>query len=130
MVVLSPCPTTARTVELHEDQVPDFDVAGIVVAEGHVDAGGLGGFDAHVVENFGTRAAGAGFAHLPEIVLEPVLEDAILRNAGFDPELLGFVVARNAVCAFEDRDVEAVFGNAEPLRAGDQLPGELRWRRA
>ena len=36
----------------------------------------------------------------------------------------GFVVARNAVCAFEDGDVEAVFGDAEPLGAGDQLPGE------
>ena len=27
-------------------------------------------------------------------------------------------------CAFEDGDVEAVFGDAEPLGAGDQFPGE------
>ena len=89
-----------------------------------IDAGSLGGFDAHVVEDLGARAAGAGFAHLPEIVLQAVLEDALLGDAGLDPELLGFVVARHAVCAFEDGDVEPVFGDAEPLRAGDQFPGE------
>ncbi len=56
---------------------------------------------------------------------EAVLEDALLGHAGFDPELLGLVVARHAVGALEDRHVEAVLGDAEPLGAGDQLPGEF-----
>ncbi len=87
--------------------------------------GRLGGLDAHVVEDLGARSAGAGLAHLPEVVFEAVLEDALLGHAGFDPVVLGFVVARDIVRAFKDGDVEAVLGNAEPLLARDQLPGEL-----
>ncbi len=95
------------------------------MAEGLIDAGILGGLDAHVVEDLGAGAAGAGFAHLPEIVFQAVLKDALFGDAGFDPETLGFVVARHAVRAFKNRDVKAVLGNAEPLGAGHQLPGEF-----
>ena len=39
---------------------------------------------------------------------------------------LGFVVARDAVggVALEDGHIQPVFGDAEPLLAGDQLPGK------
>ena len=59
-----------RAVELHEDEVPDLDVAGVVLAERQIDAGRLRSFDAHVVEDLGAGAAGPGLAHLPEIVLQ------------------------------------------------------------
>jgi len=112
------------TVELHEDQVPDFDVAGVVVAEGLVDSRMFRGFHAHVIEDFGARAAGAGFAHLPEVVFQAVLEDALLGHAGLNPVAPGLVVPRHTVSAFEYGHVQTVLGDAEPLGAGDQFPGE------
>jgi hypothetical protein len=113
-----------RAVKLHEDQVPNLHVAGVVLAEGLVDARVLGGFQAHVVKNLRAGAAGAGLAHLPEVVLEAVLLDASLGHAGVDPEILGLGVAGHAVRTLKDGDVEALFGDAQPLRAGDQFPGE------
>ena len=54
-------------VELHEDQVPDLDVAVAVgVRRTGRTARDLG---AMVVEDLGTGAAGAGVAHGPEVVL-------------------------------------------------------------
>src|SRR3974390_1687575 len=115
----------AIAVELHEDEVPDLDVAGFVFSEAKIDAGSLGGFDSHVVKDLGARAAGARFAHLPEVVLDAVLADALLGNTNRDPVLLGLVVAGNVSSPFEDGDVEAVLWNAEPVWAGDEFPGEL-----
>jgi hypothetical protein len=106
-------------VVLHEDQVPDFDeTAAGVAGKDFVLMARLGRAGTHVVVNFGARAAGAGVAHLPEIVLLVQAEDAFLRHArDLLPEALGFVVLA------ENRDVEAILGQAVVL--GDQVPGEL-----
>ena len=78
----------------------------------------LGGFGAEIVVDLRARAARAGLAHLPEIVLLVEAEDAALGHAGdFLPELFGLVVLA------EDGDVELVLGQAVVL--GDQVPGEL-----
>ncbi len=50
--------------------------------------------------------------------------DAFFGDASFDPVAFGLGVARHAIRAFKDGHVEAVLGDAEPLLAGDQLPGE------
>ena len=56
----------AVTVILHKHQIPDFNVT---IAFG-IGRTGRATFDARsmVIKNFGTRAAGAGIAHLPEII--------------------------------------------------------------
>ncbi len=107
-------------IVLHEDEVPDFDKASAgIIGELLVFAAGFGGFDAEIVMNFGARAAGAGFAHLPEVVLLIEAEDAAFGNAGdFLPKHLGFIIFA------EDGDVELVFG--ETVVLGDQLPRDTR----
>jgi hypothetical protein len=50
--------------------------------------------------------------------------NALRRNVLATPKLISLFVPRNAFLAFEDGDVELVFGNPEPLRGGDQLPGK------
>ena len=106
-------------IVLHEDEIPDLDEAAAgVVRKLFVLAAGFRGFDAKVVVDLGARTAGAGLAHLPEVILLVQAEDAALRNARhLLPELLGFVVLA------EDGDVEAVLGEAVVL--GDEVPGEL-----
>jgi hypothetical protein len=67
-------------IELHEDEVPDFDeaVAVFVRAAGRA----AGDVVAVVVENLGTRAAGAGITHLPEIVLGGDADDFMIGESG------------------------------------------------
>src|SRR5882672_7480284 len=48
----------AYAVELHEHQVPDFDVAAALAAEFAVGVTLIGSGGAHVVVNFAARAAG------------------------------------------------------------------------
>src|SRR5690606_16371445 len=84
-------------LELHENEVPDFDVA-IAVFFGrtrrpapHVVA--------VVVENFGARAARTGVGHLPEVVgriacalVVANAHDTLARHADFvGPDVVGFV---------------------------------------
>ena len=80
--------------------------------------------DAHVVMDFRARPAGAGFAHLPEIVLHAEREDAVGGNIQGAPAIVSFLVARNVGLrgrlAFKDRHVELFAGNGEIL--GDQFP--------
>ena len=78
---------------------------------------------AHVVMNFAAWAAGAGVAHLPEVVFRAHLKDAIFRHALRDPEVIGFGIARHTTFALEDRDVQLVFVDPKPFRRSDQLPG-------
>ena len=106
-------------VELHEDEVPDFDEATAAVeGEGFVFAAGLGGFGAEVVVDFRAGSAGAGIAHLPEVISFVEAEDAGFGDAGDGlPERFGFVVFA------ENGDVEAVF--IEAVIFGDEVPGEL-----
>ena len=68
-------------VELHEDQVPDLDVARLVLTKRLVDARSLRGLDAHVVEDFRTRPARAGVAHLPKIIFRPALVNSLSGHA-------------------------------------------------
>ena len=67
-------------VELHEDEVPDFDkaVAVLVRTAGRP----AGDRRAVVVEDFGARAARAGVAHRPEIVRGRDADDLLLGQAG------------------------------------------------
>ena len=100
-------------VELHEDEVPDFDVAAALAGEFALSGGALGEFavaggDAHVVVDLRAGAAGAGVAHLPEVFLHAQFEDALGLDAGLEPEVVGFVVARDAILSAEDGDVELV----------------------
>ncbi len=63
-------------IELHEDEVPDFDVAAAVAGKRAVSRCAIwrsrvvNGCDAHIVENFAAGAAGAGVAHGPEIIFQ------------------------------------------------------------
>src|SRR5690606_31775920 len=56
----------ARTIELHEDEVPDFDVTVAVLARRAWRASR--NIRPVVVEDFAAWTAGAGIAHRPEIV--------------------------------------------------------------
>src|SRR5580704_5013540 len=59
-----------KLIELHEDQVPDFDeTASAIEGELFVFAAGFGGFGTQIVMDFRAWAAGAGIAHLPEVIL-------------------------------------------------------------
>src|SRR6266481_1369764 len=57
----------ADAIELHEHQVPDFDVAAAFAAEFAVGVTLIRGCGAHVVVNFAAWAARAGIAHGPEV---------------------------------------------------------------
>ena len=109
-------------VELHEDEVPDFDVAAAVAGEGTVGVSLIGSGDAHVVVNLAAGAAGTGVAHLPEIVFQAHLVDAILGHALRNPEVVGFRVAIEAAFAVENGHVQFFFVDAEPFARGDQFP--------
>lgn len=70
-----------------------------------------------VEEDFRTRAARAGVAHLPEIVRGRNPDDFRIRQADLLPEIIGLVVLGI------DRDQQAVLG--QTIFLGDQIPGEL-----
>src|SRR5881398_32581 len=121
---------TARVaVELHEDEVPDFDVAAAIAREFAIGVALIRGGGAHVVMNFAARATRAGVAHGPEILLQAGnAEDAVSRDFLFEPEAFGFFVyaqraARSGFRAAKDGDVKFVFVDAKPLRRSNQFPG-------
>ena len=106
-------------VVLHEHQVPDFDVA-VAVRLGRAgraagDAGTV------IVENLAARAAGAGVAHLPEIVraaagLVADARDAVFGHLDFVcPDGVGLVVG------LVDSDPQLVLGQF--VHRGEQIPG-------
>ena len=111
-------------VELHEHQIPDFDVA---VAVGVRRAGRTAGdFRAMVVEDFRTGTAGAGVAHRPEVVAFVTLAagfvadagDAVARNLDLlGPDLIRLVVG------LVDRDPQLVCRH--PQNPGQEFPGEV-----
>ena len=105
------------TVELHEDEIPDLDVAGHLGRERIIRLPRLEAIGAVVVEDFRARPAGPGVAHLPKVVLLAAPLDALQRDSrDLRPEPLGIVVIA------EDGDIQPVFGQAVDLR--DQFPGE------
>ena len=67
-------------------------------------AAGLGCFRAEIVMDLRARTAGAGLAHLPEVILLVETENAVLRNArDLLPQFFGFVIFA------ENGDVQFVF---------------------
>src|SRR5262249_49433485 len=92
-----------------EDVVPDFDLR--IVAAAAAD-----------VIDLRAAPAGSSVAHLPEVVVEAELEDAIRGHAELPPHIIGFVVPGDAVLALEDRDDEPVRIHLPDV--GEQRPRE------
>ena len=103
-------------LELHEDEVPYFDIA---VAVGVGAAGRAAGDGrAVVVEEFRTRAAGTGVAHRPEIVRGGDAHDTLFGQArDLAPQV------ESPVVVAVDGGPEAV--PVEPQFAGDQSPRQF-----
>src|ERR1700757_2271892 len=68
-------------------------------------------------------AARPGAAHLPEIVFQAKLENAIFRNSLCNPQVVCFSITRHAAFTVEYGRESFVFRNSEPLGRSDQLPG-------
>ena len=122
-----------RRLILHEDEVPDFDVAAAFTGKLAIDVAFFRGYSAHVVENFAARAAGAGIAHGPEIISsstgkrcapqEPRARANIFpppRRASSSKPSSNDAAATVGVAEY--RYVELILGNAKPIWRGDQLP--------
>ncbi len=103
-------------LELHEDVVPDLQVAVLVGYRAAFPAV-LG---AAVVVDLGAGAARARHAHVPVVVGEPAALDALDRNADLVvPDVVGLVVV------VVDGDPEALLGEPEAalgLGPGEELP--------
>src|SRR5882762_9049914 len=83
----------AYAIELHEHEVPDFDIAATFAAEFAVGVALIGGCGAHVVVNFAARAAGAGVAHGPEVFFKAGnRNDAIFWRTDVHPQVQGLFV--------------------------------------
>ena len=75
---------------LHENDVPDFDET-VAVFFGR-SRRATPDVVAVIVEDLSTRAAGAGRAHLPEVVGRRDANDPVFRNADFLPDFKGFII--------------------------------------
>lgn len=110
---------TVAALVLHEDQVPDLQVA--LAVDGRAALLAVRG--AAVVVDLRARAARAGDAHRPEVVLHAEALDALGRHADdVPPDLLGLVVV------LVDGDPELLLLQAVATvrdGGGEQLPGEL-----
>jgi hypothetical protein len=107
---------------LHEDEVPELDHAVGVVA-GAVRVGAEVG--AAVVVELGARPARTRGAGLPEVVLAPEEDDAVVGDADRAPHLdgLGVGAEPQPLVAAEDGDPDLVRFEAKALRG--ELPGVL-----
>ena len=111
----------AVVVELGEDDVPDLHIAVAVAADG---AAGLAAavLFAAVVVNFRAGAARTG-AVLPEVVLLAELEDAVLGDTDLlVPDAERLVVSGRGLVAGENRGIQAVRVEADPLGARQEFP--------
>src|SRR5690606_35223271 len=99
---------------LHEDQVPDLDVAIQIVpfAAGRT----AGNIFPVVVEDFGTGPAGTGVPHLPEVVFIEAGEALWIDAHLLDPDIGRLIVTH------VHRHPQALRGQLEDL--GQDLPGE------
>ena len=93
-IVVSRQPASWRkAVELHEDEIPDFDVAAAIAGEFAIGVALFGSGGAHVVMDFAARSAGAGIAHGPEVFLQPRNgENAVSGNILRQPKTFRFFV--------------------------------------
>src|SRR5262245_20971028 len=96
------------SVELHEDQIPDLDVAAAFAREGTVRMTQLAGFKSKVVMDLRARSARSRLAHLPEVVFFVEPDDAISSDARTSgPKFGGRVVfSENGHPQFVDRQFE------------------------
>src|SRR5258708_126215 len=62
--------TFGVAIELHEYEVPYFNVATAVAGKLALGVAEIGSGGAHVVMNFAARTAGARISHLPEVFFE------------------------------------------------------------
>ena len=109
-------------VELHENDVPDLDVAVAVFFRAARRA--APDVIAVIVENLGARAAWAGVAHLPEVVGSErralVVADADNALGRYADLLLPDV--ERFVIGFIHGDPQSLFRQVEPVFTGQQFP--------
>ena len=112
-------------VKLHKHAVPDFDKAVAVFFCAARRA--APDMVAVVVENFRARAAGAGVAHLPEIIrgifgafVVADADDFFSRHADFvEPNIVGFVVFGI------HSGQQFFFGNVQPFGRSKKFPRKM-----
>src|SRR5436309_13539111 len=90
-------PHKAKPVELHEYEIPDFDVAAAIAGESACRRGcavaEIGRRRPHVVMNFAAWAAGSSVAHGPEILFQARHGNhAVGRRPDADPVAGSFFV--------------------------------------
>ena len=107
-------------VELHEHVVPDLDVAVALARDAQAHGLGAGQVVAAEVMHLGAPPARPGLAHRPEIVLAQ-LADPVRRQVPA-PDLVGLLVARDALASLVHRRVEALGRQLPDI--GQQRPGE------
>jgi hypothetical protein len=109
---------------LHEDEVPELEEALGVVARAVVLAAEA---EPAVEVELRARPGRPDRAGLPEVVLAPELDDPLVRDADRAPALDRLLVRPEPelLVTAEDRDPDPRGVEAEALRSGDQLPGEL-----
>ena len=105
---------------LHEHVVPDLKVfpaiAGRIAALG---AFGLTG----IIENLRIRAAGAGSAGDPPVMLCAEVENVGRIDAHLHPAVVRFGVARGVFIPFKAGEVETVLIDAKPFFVREKFPG-------
>ena len=110
------------TVELHEDDVPNLNVAiAIFFCASRRPTPDM---VAVVVENFGAWTTRTGITHLPEVVgsisrtfVITDADDTFARNTDFFfPDFIGFIVS------FIDGDPQTLFWQGKPVFTGQQFP--------
>src|SRR5262249_48319335 len=85
--------TVLIPIELHENEIPDFDITATLTWKGAVGVSPLAGFGAEVIVNLGAWSTRASVAHLPEVVLLVESDNPVGRNANFfGPDSGGFVI--------------------------------------
>ena len=112
-------------LELHENEVPELEPAAAVRVWLLAKLARIDVVQAKAVVNLGARSAGAGVAHLPEIVLGAASDDALVGKArDVLPNCSGFVVGRREpLLASEDRNDEAL--GVELERVDEVVPGKF-----
>ena len=116
-------------IELHEDQIPDFDVTAALAGELAIGVALVGRSDTHVIENFAAGAAGAGIAHGPEIIFQAGnFEDAVFGRSELEPEsgCFGVSAERDAGRNFgaaENGEIQLLQRKRVPIRRGEQFHG-------
>src|ERR1700751_785447 len=77
---------------------------------------------AHVVMNLAAGSARTRVAHLPEVVLQAHLINAILRHSLRGPQVIRLSIASKPALTVKNGYVQLVFGNAEPCGRSNQFP--------